>query len=491
MNAPNVLLITVDGLRYDRLSCSGYDRATTPTLDSVVDEGAACSNAISTGTGTLLSFPGILTSSYPLMYGGYAQLSEDRATIAEAFSEHGYATVGVNSNANLHPRFGWDRGFDVYIDGTETVVNAPIGGFESADGNSAQEEDPLLGSMVDDLKTRVYQTLDHDGFLYRMVESAYRRAVNRELPHPEAETVVDEILGAVEMLPEDRPYFLWAHFMETHSPYLPPKSYREQFLSEPPSEGNIWRLNDHLHEKPGTITDAEVELISDLYDASLRYFDDELDRLFRELGLQSEWGDTVFAFTADHGEQFREHGELTHCSEPFEEGVHVPLCFKLGETEARDVDGVTSIIDVAPTVLEAAIDDPDPPDQFHGRSLVGALTGTEPVDGGRTVFTQQASDPQDGPRDIDLEKRITGCRTVEWKFITSRNPNRGDKLFHLPSDPGEQENVVHEWPDLVDEFKAEIRAHYDTPPYTGYGLESAVDVGDIDERLEALGYVQK
>lgn len=99
MSRPNVFLVTADGLRYDRLSHSGYEVETTPTLDALAEDGAVCHETIATGMGTRTSFPGILTSSYPLMYGGFAQLTSHRVPISSVFGARGYVTLGVNTNA--------------------------------------------------------------------------------------------------------------------------------------------------------------------------------------------------------------------------------------------------------------------------------------------------------------------------------------------------------------------------------------------------------
>lgn len=486
MSQPDVLLITIDGLRHDRLSTNGYDRPTSPTLDSISESGGECTTAMATGTGTLLSFPGILTSSYPLMYGGYAQLTEDRVPIASAFRREGYTTIGVNTNAQLHPSFGWDQGYDVYLNGDEEFVNEPVGEFSEESGEYTTQS-PATGAL-EKLKTVTYQTLDNEGIAYRSIEAIYRRVNGRNLPHPDADDVVDTAVEASGKLPADRPSFLWVHFMETHSPYLPPESYRKQFLREPLSEGKIWQLNDQLHEQPDRLTDEDVGLISDLYDASLRYLDDELGRLFEELNVEENM---CLAVTADHGEQFREHGDLTHCSQPYEEGIHVPLLFDFPERNLSDIEAVTSTVDIAPTLLEAAIDDVDLPEKFFGRSLVGALEGDGSLPKERTALAQLASNPRHNPRDIDPNSRTTGCRTEEWKYATSVAADKPDLLFHLPEDPGERHNVIEEHPDVVERFDALLEEHYQLPAYTEYDLDLDIDVSEVEDRLEALGYVEE
>lgn len=487
MSHPNVFLITVDGLRYDRLSHTGYDEPTTPRLDELAENGAVCQNTIATGTGTRTSFPGILTSSYPLMYGGYAQMTEHRVPISTVFQDREYVTLGVNTNAQLHTRFGWDRGYDVYYDSEQVMINNPVGDFQSGDGDEGNDD---TGSFVDlkleTLKSEVYQRLDHDGLLYRTLESAYRTVGDRDPPQDRAEDAVDRLLSFVDRAPDDEPLFVWIHFMETHSPYVPPAKYREQFLNADISEGRIWEVNDSLHTDPETLTDREVAIISDLYDVSLRYLDDQIARMFDGLDKRGLWDDSVVAFTADHGEQFREHGEMTHCSEPWEEGVHVPLLVRVGDEDLTNVEQVTSTIDIAPTLLDEAFDDPDLPEKYHGISLLPVLRDEGNVSDNRTVFSQSAAKTG---RDIYPDHRLTGVRTDRWKFITSANDIVEIKLYDLDTDPGEQENVADANPHLIEQFQTRVDEHYEQDAYTLYDIAEAVDTGEVGNRLQALGYL--
>ncbi|MGM0717756.1 MAG: sulfatase [Halobacteriota archaeon] len=480
----HVFLFSADGLRYDRLSSSGYDVPTTPHLDNLATSGAACQQAMVTGTGTRKSFPGILTSSYPLMYGGYAQLTDYRTTLASAFREEGYATLGVNANAQLHSRFGWDHGFDVYFDSDRMVVNREIGAFSGE--RDAGSEESAFRRRFEDLKSGVYERLDQNGVLYRFLEAGYRAIESRRPPHPTADEVVDRTLSFLDKAPNDRPLFVWVHFMDTHSPYLPPKKYREVVDAPDVPEGQLWQINDRLHTDPDSLSDDEVAIVSEMYDASLRHMDEEIGRLVDGLVERGLWTDTQVAFTSDHGEEFREHGGLTHCIEPYEEGAHVPLLFRLGETNLTTVDGVVSTIDIGPTLLKAAVADPEIPERFHGRSLLSVLRGDETIPEDRAVFVQNAN--REG-REVDIDRRITGVRTADWKFITSLDERIETKLFHLPSDPGERQNIAAEEPEQVETFEGIIDDHYGQPAYADYEIEGAVDTGAVGERLEALGYI--
>lgn len=324
---------------------------------------------------------------------------------------------------------------------------------------------------------------------YPLLERAYRSVTGRSPPHDRAADAVDRTLSFVDQAPADRPVFVWLHLMETHSPYVPPEPYRERYLEDDLSDGEIWRLNDRLHTDPDALSDREVGYISDLYDASLRYMDDEIGRLFEGLDDRGRFEDAAVAFTADHGEGFREHDHLTHCSEPYEEGVHVPLVFRHGDADLRDVDdAVTSTVDIAPTLLAFAFDDPEIPEKYHGTSLLPALSGDAAVPADRAVFSQDAS--EEG-REINLDNRITGCRTREWKYITSVKSEVAEKLFYLPEDPTEQSNVASERPEICADLAARIERHYDQPAYTDYEIEGAVDTGHVSDRLKALGYLDE
>lgn len=116
----NVILLTIDSLRADRLDSLGYSRKITPNIDRLAKKGVLFSTAIANGPYTACSFPSILTSTYALMYPRFKEnnlfLSDERTSIAEALSRHGYATAAFHDNPHLAAYFGYDRGFDVFED---------------------------------------------------------------------------------------------------------------------------------------------------------------------------------------------------------------------------------------------------------------------------------------------------------------------------------------------------------------------------------------
>jgi arylsulfatase A-like enzyme len=413
-------------------------------------------------------------------------MTDHRVPISTVFQDHGYTTIGVNTNAQLHTKFGWDRGYDVYYDSEQVTVNNPSWDTDHENVGGGNHKNSVLNQKFETLKTEVHERFDNDGLLYKALESTYRAVGGRDLPHDSAEEAVDRLLSFIDRALDDKPLFVWIHFMETHSPYDPPIQYRNQFVDTDLSEKRLWSVNDKLHTEPESLTDSEVSIISDLYNASLRYLDDQIARMFDGIEERGLWDDSVVAFTADHGEQFREHGKMTHCLEPWEEGVHVPLLLRVGDEDHTSIDRVTSTIDIAPTLLDAAVDDVDMPEKYHGISLLPVLRDEINLPDDRAVFSQSAAKTG---REIYLDRRLTGARTDRWKFITSVNGHVKTKLYDLDNDPGEQENVADVNAGLVEQFQARVDEHYQQDAYLKYDIKEAVDTGEVSDRLQALGYL--
>jgi arylsulfatase A-like enzyme len=480
----NAILITVDCLRYDRLSVFGYDRPVSPCMDALAEEGAFCHESIATGPNTRTSFPGILCSSYPLMYGGYAQLTGAREVISERFQDRGFRTVGVNTNTQLHSRFGWDRGWDIYYDSESTFVHdsaVELGDDQAATSQSRTDD------YLESAKAKIYDTLDQDGLTYRLVESIYRRIGTRSPPHDSAVQAVDRTFEFLDALPGEKPLFLWVHFMEPHSPYVPAATYRDEFMADPISEGDMWRINDKVNTHEEDATNREIDIVSDLYDASVREVDDQIGRLIDGLRDRGYWDDSAVLLCGDHGEEFHEHGTLAHGGRPYDELIRVPLIARLGDENIAFPDGVTSTIDIPPTLLDATFDDSEMTEKFHGISLCPILRGEKPMPENRTVFSQIASG---GWRKIDLDNRITACRTDDWKFITSVREDDSDELYYIPEDRYEQENVADGNPDEVELMTERVEDHYGLDAYELYTIEDAVEPDHLGDQLEALGYVE-
>ncbi len=314
---PNVLLITIDTLRADHLSAYGYSRKTSPRIDSIAARGILYENAIAQAPNTHPSTAAIVTSRYPSDLGGnpFKYIPYSAATLAEAFRNAGYRTSAVVSNVWLRTSMGFDQG------------------FEGFDDESAMSEFYADGERV-----------------------AWKNAAD----------VSDAALSWLESRP-DGPFFLWVHYLDPHHPYEPPPEYREAFstsysanaefirgLAAKPT-GEQTRMLTYMGRGKIPVTDEQFAAIVDQYDGEIAYADAQIGRLLDFLASRSLADHTIVAVTADHGEEFRDHGGWGHSHTLHRELLHVPLIVAYpGAPAGKRVESTARLIDLAPTLLARA-----------------------------------------------------------------------------------------------------------------------------------------
>jgi arylsulfatase A-like enzyme len=434
----NLALITVDSLRADHVGCYGYDRETTPNIDDLASQSHVFTEAASHACATRPSFPSLLTSTHGMLYGGFDHLSEEQVPMAVPLSEGGYATAGFHSNPFLSATFGYNRGFDEFSD---------------------SEDDPTLVSRL-----RKYVSNNLDGRLHDLLSWAHNKAeehagVDVGAYYQNAASLTDEALAWVESAEE--PWFLWIHYMDPHHPYIPPDEH--QVFGETLSRRRGVKLRQQVLDDPDALSEQDWSDLVDLYDAEIRYTDAEIGRLVDALD------DATWVLTADHGEEFYEHGNFGHKNRFYEEHVHVP--FLLGGTDGSGIhDHLVGLNDVPVTLLsEAGV---DVPETYRGQHVLSG--DRERVVGGWAP---------DSGGDLDAARLMS--RTVDEKYI--RNDERGtEELYDLQNDPeeqtdrsGERDSRAHT--SALDSFLDEIRR-------TSSRSET-VEVGEeLEEQLEHLGY---
>jgi arylsulfatase A-like enzyme len=226
---------------------------------------------------------------------------------------------------------------------------------------------------------------------------------------------------------------------------------------------------------------AMAERLSRVYDGEIVYLDEAMGRLVAELKRRGLYDDTLIVFTADHGEEFHEHGGWWHGATLYDEQIAVPLIVKppRGGARGRVVDELVTHLDVAPTILRAAGLAPGAAMQGHALPLDDRTTPTR-----ESVFAEE-----------DFEGNVLhAVRTRTWKFMTANAGNpRGlptEALFDVATDPGEQRNVVQAQPTEREEMRAALgRVILEARAHAGRGEQTDVDRATKD-RLKALGYVE-
>ncbi|MFB6186155.1 MAG: sulfatase, partial [Halobacteriaceae archaeon] len=336
MTDENIILVTVDSLRADHCGFMGYEGGTTPTLDEMASEGIAFTNAIAPGPRTPESMPPTFTGCF---------LSEDlpsekadqqsvirehmskRTTIAEQFSNAGYRTVGVTPNPFTSKYFGFDQGFDEFVDfiGEDDSIYGRL--FDAwIDGNTSSNVLRLARNMI--LREEVFKPWE---VYYSKVKETVRG---------------------------EEPYFLWVFLMDVHEPYLARKGYRSQGWLD--RWRGIWSL--YLGDRETEFDQATRERLLTAYDDSIRYADVFLKRLLSDIS-----DNTIVAVHGDHGEAFGEHGYYSHEPYLYEESIHVPLVIH-GAGEGM-VQRPTSLLDL-PSILTSL----SQTTEFNGTDVVEART---------------------------------------------------------------------------------------------------------------------
>lgn len=353
-NGPqNVLLITIDALRADHLGFMGYDRPTSPMLDSLAAESVVFTNCYAQSNRSQSSLGALFTSQYPgsnalrNLINPPQRLPDATETMAEYMRDAGLLTSGMNNNKYLPKESGLWQGFDRY--------------------------DACRCAYFDLLPSRY---LVKTGIWAAPQKKHNSAAVNGQV-------VVDM---ATDFLEDNRekPFFLHLNFMDINYPYLPPSDVQTIFRSPGASTTNgpdFWErcypVLSGMTPENNAFARADLLRMIDLYDGAIRQLDTEIGRLLNALDRLAIARKTVVIFTANFGEEFLDHGNVFHKSEwLYDELIHVPLLIRAPELVEPDRrTEVVRHIDLLPTLEEFF----DLPIGSHlaGRSLMPLLTGQD------------------------------------------------------------------------------------------------------------------
>jgi arylsulfatase len=333
----NVILLSLDALRADHLSCYGYARDTSPTLDELAADNLMCANAFSASSHTREAVASLLTGEHPNRAAGtnYQLAAEPISSVAQ---RAGLTRGGFHSNPFVSRAYGFDEGFDVFDDDLHLGQHKIIA---------------LAQRVLDKLRNRHYAR---------------------------AKIINERAFKWLDSLEDVDRFFLWNHYMDTHGPYEPPAEYRERYTDEYISDRTAGSLYKRAIKDPESITDAERKLLVDYYDAEIRYIDDRLAEFFESLRRRDLLDDSLVIITADHGDAFGEHDYYEHPRQLHEELVHVPLIVVHPDIEPATIETAVSTTDIAATISQVLGEPPC--------GVGESLFDLPHTDGDRTVFQQ-------------------------------------------------------------------------------------------------------
>lgn len=529
--SPNILFISVDALRRDRLSLHGYERPTTPVLEELSRHALICDKNYVLNASTMGAFPTILTSSRPLSHGGFDHGASARPPLAsEHFKANGYETYLLSTIHWVNRFHGYDKGVDheqflfslnSLVGAAAALMRTSLMRFAQGDINEAEALaviEPVILRFFDQVRKYAEireqaQTADRldfshapvyrDSYDFRRVMAVVERHrrefltdkgayVRRHLPtHPkshewiardwrncrkpgrlleelyyqvtsavlkpfdqrrafirgqrykryvDAHAMVDRITRILETRSDDKPFFLWTHLFDTHLPYCAgsnPGWYEK-------TGGFLEALGHEPDIDPGLTFGAAPKTAqgwqhwSALYDAAVRYIDEEIGRLTSQLKRLGLFDNTLLVVCGDHGEELGEHGDISHHFRLYEHNVRVPLMFIHPDLPETRIKGLTTIMDAVPTMADIAGLPPQP--EWEGRPVTALeIDGREHVL--METFFGSPCDFANRPLYFAVRKGSHKLIWKEYRDPADKLSPEGQQLYDVHKDPLEQNNL--------------------------------------------------
>ncbi|MFC1922887.1 sulfatase [Chloroflexota bacterium] len=453
MSKPNIILLTIDTLRPDRLGCYGFTPSVTPNIDRLAESGIIFTQAITGGSWTQAAFPVMLTSTYASMYGGcLGLLALDRPSPINALKEGGYTTAGFSTSPLLSRSYGYERSFDDYID------------------LDPGEKDPWLRNV------KGGHNLLKQPFTHYLADLMGIRTRPAKI-YTSAAELTDQMCDWIGN--SGGPFFIWGHYMDVHWPY-----HLEDSLTDPSKIAQAWKDVVHLHNvnwKDEQITSAQKDHYIDLYEKAVSYTDYHLGRLFDFLKMTGMDQNTIIVLVSDHGEEFLEHGRWGHWEDNlYDEILKVPLLIHLpGLTESIMISEQVRTLDLMPTILE--LSGCSSPEGLKGMSLAPLWSGNTEIFHSSAAISEMWRESW----------HIIAIRNGKYKYIWDNKRTDGPLLFDLEVDRGEERNLSTDLPNVVDEFHHYVDEVLEEMERTKSELRAAPELDDeMLNRLRDLGYVQ-
>jgi arylsulfatase A-like enzyme len=409
-----VLFIVLDTVRAQNLSIYGYERSTTPELERIFASGDLYEQAIASAPWTLPSHASMFTGRWPHeLSSDWSQPLDDRyPTLAEILRDHGYMTGAFVANTYYTSReTGLDRGFIRYQDfpiSAEQVFISSILGQNLACWRQMGFGCHLLHQLG------VY-----------------------ELPaRKNAEQVNEEFLDWVGQQGQ-RPFFAFLNYFDAHAPYLPPDPYATLFGSGRVRGEEVF-VEGH---EPWGGSAEQLQTEIDQYDGAIAYIDAQIGSLVDELNRLSLYENTILIVVSDHGEEFREHGVMSHANSLYRPSVRVPLLILTPQSaeNRQQIANPYSLRNLPLTVLDLI--DQSSQNLFGGKTLSEAWLSNTQLPPGADFQIAEVSERRSLPEWYPISKGgMSSIICDGWRYI--RNGDGSEEIYDLVIDPQEMENLI-------------------------------------------------
>ncbi len=457
VTGPDVILVTIDTLRADHLSCFGYSRETSPFIDELAGQGVLFTNHIAASSWTRPSTASLLTSLYPSGHQTIkmnSRLPEGVVSLSEVMKREGYVTGIFSANGHISPTFGFEQGVDYFF------------------------------------QTRWRSMIKFTG-LYRLTtgfikpfsewanENKWIRSEGKDIE--DDRSLLNKFIKWYGLL-EGKPFFAYLHFNAPHTTYEPPAPYSSMF-----TESNekldfkvrfIHQAGECDEKWPPRVQQRQVAL----YDGEIAYVDTLIHKLVKTVDTDNRPRDLLFILVSDHGEEFYEHCMYGHGLSLYQELVRVPgIIYYPGKIKAgMKVKHPVSMVDFAPTILSLA--GLPPQDAFMGQNLAPYLLGNN-----------KKLAPQAYSELLSTHNLFTVIDKHKNKLIrTEADGEVSYELYDLEADPEEKENLLldENYKPVKTELKKKLSQLRELAAMPSLDKEEIELDEATRERLKALGYVQ-
>jgi arylsulfatase A-like enzyme len=407
----DIVLISMDCLRYDRTGLDPRFPARTPNLRAFAEQSVVFHDAMSASSWTVPSHMAVWTARWPTRHGLVnklmpdptgtrlvdATLREDIPTYPQAFAARGWVGAAFTGDAGVSARFGYGRGFSTFLD------DRKFGGMDHSG--------PPARAWLAEHAAKERMLLFFHGY-----------DVHGQAPLPDGVT-------------------------PTRGSYTGPldggiaeqAKYRELALTAIKNPGDAASLGTALTPEDGAF-------LLGVYDQKVEIADARMGALLADLKASGVWDRSIVALMSDHGEEFLEHGAIDHGYSIYQEQLHVPLMIHFpGQASRVDVAETVRTLDLFPTLADA-LGVPQIPD-VDGRSLLPFLRGETPTPPG----------PLLAESDYRLYVHLRALRKGDHKLILDLSDG-GVQLFDVRKDPGETQDLSTSDPRRAYEMEQELRA---------------------------------
>lgn len=482
---PNILLLVLDTLRVDFLSCFNESSlASTPCIDEIAEEGTMFENAFTAGPNTEISHGALFTGKYPSetgMVGGSTEVPHDIPLLAEHLKNSGYKTFGISGPGKIRSELGFDRGFERYVEPyKENIEPSPSVKYLKraiSDRNVRRDLFRTLCNGPDDitnLKLNILgKQLDESG------RNPFFGFVNLLTVHTPYNAPRPYLEKSVPSL--NRPRWFILEWLAKRLGFSPVEFSREDIRPE-----RIFRaasgFGQPFHADDSWLTELELKVLRQWYQAEVEYLDSQIGEFFEFLRSSGQKDNTILILTADHGEHLGEHGLLYHGGYLFDETLHVPLIINGPDIQrGKRQENLVSLIDIFPTVTD-----------LIGTESPGSISG-------QSVFSDDTYDAvfaEHGVKDMmtsKMEPHLNGEQLQEYSLGRKCVRTKSHKLVSR----SDGEWTLYTLPEETECNNSEIASQLLTQLTETLGIEF-LEVGSFEDNhtpevksnLQRLGYLE-